>query len=163
MLSCSTLMIVFCLGVSVEGGVVRDEGELYTKSGKALAGQNDEPGQMSLLFGLFPVSFARSQEDQVHFLLSILASWVAGTIGILMALVWTSGFLPEALHPNAASVLLAKPVPRWLFLTGKYLGVICFVALQATIFFAGTWLALGVRTGVWQVEYLLGAPILVGH
>jgi ABC-type transport system involved in multi-copper enzyme maturation permease subunit len=163
MLACSALAIVFCLGVSVEGGVVRDEGEHYTKSGKVLSGINEEPGTMTLLYGLFPVPFARTAEDQIHFLQSIFASWIAGTLGILMALVWTSGFIPEALHPNAASVLLAKPVPRWVFLCGKYLGVVCFVALQAMIFFIGTWLALGIRTGVWHGEYLLGAPILVGY
>jgi ABC-type transport system involved in multi-copper enzyme maturation permease subunit len=163
MFGCSTLCIVFCLGVSVEGGTIKDEGELFTPSGKVLSGPNPEPGELSLLFGVFRANFSRSAEQEVHFVLSIFASWVAGTVGILMALVWTAGFLPEALHASAASVLLAKPVPRWLFLTGKYLGVICFVALHAAIFFLGTWLAVGIRTGIWPTEYLMGAPILVFH
>ena len=95
--------------------------------------------------------------------MNIFASWVAGVFGILTALVWTAGFVPESLQPVASSVLLAKPVPRWLFLTGKYLGVVCFVALQAAIFFLGTFFALGIKTGIWHAEYLLGIPLLIFH
>jgi ABC-type transport system involved in multi-copper enzyme maturation permease subunit len=164
MLGLSALCIIFCLGVSVEGGAIREEGEIYLpKSGKPLAGPNEEPGKMTLMYGLFPVAFMRTAEQEVQFLLNIFASWVAGTIGILMALVWTAGFVPESLHPSAASVLLAKPVPRWLFLLGKYLGVVCFVALNVIVFFVGTWLALWFKTGVSQPEYLMGIPLLVFH
>ena len=58
-------------------------------------------------------------------------------------------------------VLLAKPTPRWLFLVGKFLGVVAFVAFQGFVFFAGTWLALGIRTEVWLAGYLAGLPLLV--
>jgi ABC-type transport system involved in multi-copper enzyme maturation permease subunit len=94
---------------------------------------------------------------------ALLATWVAGSAGLLLALVWTAGFVPETLQPSAASVLFAKPVPRGAVLVGKYLGVVAFVAFQALVFFLGTWLALGVRTGVWLPNYLAGVPILVLH
>jgi hypothetical protein len=58
-------------------------------------------------------------------------------------------------------VLLAKPVPRWLFLLGKFAGVVLFVAFQGAIFFSGTWLALGIKTGIWNNSYLIGWPLLV--
>ncbi len=163
MLGLSGLCILFCLGVRVEGGATKADAEWVDAKGKPIApGANEARGHMSLCFGLFPpVPMLRSATEQVHFLLNIFASWVAGTAGILVALIWTSGFLVEALQPSAASVLLAKPAPRWLLLTGKYLGVVCFVGLQATIFFVGTWMALGVKTGVWLPEYLLGVPLLV--
>ncbi len=163
MLSVSTLCIVFAFSVTLDGGLVRDENELYTKSGKVFAGKNDEPGKMTLLFGAFRTQFERRKEEQAHLLLTIFASWVAGTAGILLTLVWTAGFLPEALEPSAASVLLAKPVPRWLFLAGKFLGVLAFVAVQAAFFFVGTWLGIGLRTGVWFNEYLLGIPLFLVH
>jgi ABC-type transport system involved in multi-copper enzyme maturation permease subunit len=165
MLALSGLCIVFCLGVRVEGGATKVDAELVDPKGRPIGAEAKEAsGRMSLCFGLFPpVPFSRSASEQVQFLLSVFASWIAGTAGILMALVWTAGFLPEALHPSAASVLLAKPVPRWLFLTGKYLGVVCFVALHVMIFFVGTWMAIGVKTGVWVPEYLLGIPLLVLH
>ena len=162
MLGVSGLCIIFCLGVGIEGGAVREDNELWTKDGKPLDGPN-ESGRMTLLYGFFPVGFSREPKEQVHLILSIFASWIAGTIGVLMTLVWTAGFLPDSLHPNAASVLLAKPAPRWLILAGKYLGVVCFVGVQAAIFFFGTWLALGLKTDVWEVSYLLGIPLMTLH
>jgi hypothetical protein len=76
---------------------------------------------------------------------------------------WTAGFLPTFLEPGAAAVLLAKPVPRARLLAGKCLGVLAFVALQAALFVGGTWLALGLATGVWDPTYLVCAPLLVLH
>ncbi|HZZ81840.1 MAG TPA: hypothetical protein VFE62_25290 [Gemmataceae bacterium] len=161
MLGLSGLCILFCAGVSIEGGAERDYNEFFDPKSGELIKPGSTSGHVSLLFGVFRYSFSRHVEPEVLFLYSIFASWVGGTLGILVALVWTAGFVPEALQPSAASVLLAKPVPRWLFLTGKYLGVICFIALHVTIFFVGTWLALGFSTGVWQGEYLLGIPLMI--
>ena len=84
-----------------------------------------------------------------------------GGRGTLLALIWTAGFLPEFLHPDAASVLLAKPVPRWSLLVGKCLGVLAFLTFHATLFVRGTWLALGLRTGIWEPGYLLCIPLLL--
>jgi hypothetical protein len=99
----------------------------------------------------------------VHFLQLILAAGVADTLGLLLTLVWTAGFLPGFLDCRAVAVLLAKPVPRWGLLWGKYLGVLCFVLVQATYFVGGTWLALALRTGVWEPSYLLSVPLLLLH
>ncbi len=164
LLSLSGLCVVFCLGVSVEGGAVRAENELVGKDGKLLAESRESPGRLNLLFGAFPIEFTRSADAEVQFLLNVFGSMIAGFAGVLMALVWTAGFMPESLHPSAASVMLAKPIPRWLLLMGKFCGVVCFIALHAAIFFAGTWFALGLRTNAWShPEYLLGIPLLTFH
>src|SRR5262249_5301558 len=83
--------------------------------------------------------------------------------GTLLLLIWTAGFLPEFLQQSAASVLLAKPVPRWSLLVGKYLGVLSFVAFQVTVFIVGTWAAVGIKTGIWLPSYLMTIPILLLH
>src|SRR5580704_8787430 len=44
--------------------------------------------------------------------------------GLLLALLWTAGFLPTFLEPAHASILLAKPTPRWQLLVGKFVGVL---------------------------------------
>jgi hypothetical protein len=160
MLGASALCIVFCLGVSVTPGVVRDENELFNVDGRP-AGAGVTPGELRLFFGFMTANIGRDAEDAVHGLEVIFASWVAGTVGLLLTLVWTASFLPEFLQPNSATVLLAKPLPRGVFLLGKVLGVVAFVAMQALVFFLGTWVALGVRTGVWHTHYLAGWPILV--
>lgn len=163
LLGLSLLCIVFCLGVSVEGGAVRDVNELLTPHGELIHGAKNAPGKLSLFFGAFTNDFTRTAASEVHFLLSVFASWAGGVAGLLIALVFTAGFIPESLQPSAAAVLLSKPIPRWLFLLGKYLGVVCFVALHVIIFFVGTWLAMGLRTGHWPIGYLLGIPLMIFH
>jgi ABC-type transport system involved in multi-copper enzyme maturation permease subunit len=163
LLALSATVIIFCLGVSVDGGAVREGNEFYHPVTNKLLGPGEAAGHVSLFFGVFRYAFTREAEPEVAFLLSVFASWIAGFFGMLMALVWTAGFVPESLQPSAAAVLLAKPVPRWLFLLGKYLGVVCFIALHVTIFFVGTWFALGLRTGYLPAGYLLAILPMIFH
>jgi len=164
MIALSGVCITFCLSVSIDGvGVYRDDWELVASDGKAFTGSNPQPAHLNLLFGAFRLAMHRDAEAEVRLIQLIFATWVAGSIGVLLTLVWTAGFVPEFLQPSSAAVLLAKPVPRWLIMAGKFAGVILFVALQATIFFIGTWAALGVRTGVWLNEYLLAVPVFLAY
>ena len=117
-------------------------------------------GRMTLAFGTVSVPIGRERGDSVRLLQLLLGGGFAGTAGLLLALVWTSGFLPTFLEPDAVSVLLAKPVPRWQLLAGKYLGVLTFVGFQVVLFVTLTWLALGIRTGVWGRAYLTCIPLL---
>jgi len=120
-------------------------------------------GELTLGFGSLSVPLARDARSAVHCLQLFLAGGVADTLGLLLTLVWTAGFLPGFLDRRNISVLLAKPAPRWCLLMGKYIGVLAFVLLNSVIFVGGTWLALGVRTGVWNASYLLCVPILLLH
>jgi ABC-type transport system involved in multi-copper enzyme maturation permease subunit len=172
MLGLSALAVALCLSVGVEGGAeLHRPGEradfLPRSSGKAdrekaaRDGVDFPSGSLTLAFGAFRIPLERDTRDAVHFLHLILAGGVADTAGLLLALVWTAGFLPAFLAPRSVTVLLAKPVPRAVLLVGKALGVLTFVAFQAIFFVVGTWLALGVRTGIWDVSYLWVIPILV--
>jgi hypothetical protein len=162
MLSVSAVSTLFCLGVSIDGvGTFRDDWDLLSANGEPLNGPNPQPAHLNLLFGAFRVTMHRDAEAEIRLLHTIFATWVAGSAGVLLTLVWTACFLPDFLQPSSASVLLAKPTPRWLILAGKFTGVVLFVALQAALFFGGTWLALGLRTGIWIEDYLLGVPLFV--
>ncbi len=164
MLSISGVCVLFCLGAGIEGGRplrLAGEIELYGPDDKPLIGPNPDPGCLTLGFGMFRWQLHRDAGAEVRFIETLLAVFIAGTVGTVLALISTAGFLPAFLEPSAASVLLAKPAPRWLLLLGKSLGVLIFVAFQAVIFFFGTWLALGIRTGVWPAGYLLGIPLLL--
>jgi hypothetical protein len=120
-------------------------------------------GRLTLAFGAIAVDLTRDRHHAVRFLQCVLAGWVADAAGLLLALMWTAGFLPSFLDPAAVSVLLAKPVPRWSLLAGRYLGVLVFVAFQGLIFVGGTWLALALRTGVWDPTYFLCLPLMLLH
>ncbi len=118
-------------------------------------------GRMSLGFGAVSVPLGRDRDDAVRTIMLYLVGVIADTFGVLLALLWTAGFLPTFLEPQSATVLLAKPAPRWAVLLGKYLGVVLFVGLFAALFIAGTWTALGLRTGVWVGAYWLAVPLLM--
>jgi hypothetical protein len=173
MLVISGLCVLFCLSVEVTGGTtIYQPGETreFVPAGDPAAqdptmlrrhGVDAPRGEVRLLFGAFRIPYQRYREEPVHFLELLLAGWLADTAGMILILVWTAGFLPTFLEGQRVSVLLAKPAPRWLLLVGKYLAVVVFVACQATLFVAGTWLALGLKTGVWDGRYLLCLPLLV--
>ena len=116
--------------------------------------QRDGPdlirGEVSLAFGAITFPLARERVDSVRFLETVLGGAIAGTFGLLLALVWTAGFMPTFLETGAIAVLIAKPVKRRTLFLGKYVGVMFFMGCQVALFVGLTWLALGVRTGVWD-------------
>jgi hypothetical protein len=102
-------------------------------------------------------------DEAVRYLQFLLAALIADTLGVLLALIWTAGFLPTFIDPTAASVLLAKPPGRTALFLGRFAGVVFYVAFQALVFVALTAAALGVRTGFWGAAYWLCVPILLAH
>ncbi len=166
MLAGSAVCIVACLSIGIEDGrPLRgpDEIELYGGDNQPLTGPNPRPGHLTLGFGSMRVALFRDGPAMVHFLQVLLAMCVAGAVGTLLTLVWTAGFLPEFLRPEEIAILLAKPVSRRTLFWGQAVGVLGFVAFQAAVFVGGTWLALGVRTGIWTAGYLWTFPLLCLH
>ena len=144
-----------------EGDRLREQARARGAERAEIGGARIITGEMSLGFGVVKVPVGRSRDDSVRAIQLWLVAAAADTLGVLLALLWTAGFLPTFLEPQAATVLLAKPAPRWAVLLGKYLGVLLFVGLHATAFIAGTWLALGIKTQVWFPAYWLAIPLLV--
>lgn len=174
MLAVSGITIAVCLsiGVSGEAPLERDgervdflppQDPMAETARDGSKGVTVLSGELTICFGAIRVPLGRDGRDAVRFVQLLLAGGVADSLGVLLALIWTAGFLPTFLEASAAAVLLAKPTPRWLLLLGKYLGVLSFIALQAMVFIGGTWLALGLKTGIWDMEYLLCVPLLLLH
>jgi ABC-type transport system involved in multi-copper enzyme maturation permease subunit len=170
MLGLTVLATLFCLGTSVTGDDRRekhpDELPIYMPKSQAdekvqAEGIRVVGGEVSLGFGLFKFEVSKHRHDSVRLIQLWLAGILADTAGVLLALLWTAGFLPSFLEPHAVTVLLAKPAPRWSILAGKYLGVVLFVALQSILFVGGTWFGLGIATGVWDGSYWFAVPLLV--
>ncbi len=122
-----------------------------------------QTGHIEILFGAIPPIRLVGDDLPVRAVQIHLASFVADGVGLLLALMWTAGFLPTFLEPSAVSVLLAKPVPRWSLLAGKFLGVLVYFGFQTTLFIGGTWLALSVATGYWDPIYFLCIPLVLLH
>lgn len=170
MLGITLLCTAFCFGITITGDEEAprhpDQLPLYIPKSEDSQAVRDEglrvvSGEVSLGFGLFKFPISKHRSDSVKLIQLWLAGVLADTVGVLLALLWTAGFLPTFLEPQAVTVLLAKPAPRWSLLIGKYLGVVLFVALHAVLFVAGTWIGIGVSTGIWDGTYWLAVPLLV--
>jgi ABC-2 family transporter protein len=169
----SAICILGCLSASVEGppslAAPKENPDFLPRFDKDAQNEHKlkqsgvvvADGRLSLAFGAVRVAVSRDVRAAVHSFQLILAAGVAGTLGLLLTLIWTAGFLPGFLAPQSIAVLLAKPVPRWGLLAGKYLGVLVFVSAQAILFVGGTWLALGFRSGIWDAAYLMCIPLLL--
>ena len=171
MLAITAICVALCLSVTVSGDVslyAKDEPGFFLPPGaqtdpaKAKTeGVETIDGRLSLAFGAISIPLFRERSDAVRFL-EVLFGWgIAGTVGVLFTLVWTAGFVPAFLDPSAAAVLLAKPAARWQLLLGKYFGVVAFVGFQVVLFVLLTWLALGLRTGIWDTAYWCSIPLLL--
>jgi ABC-type transport system involved in multi-copper enzyme maturation permease subunit len=175
-LGISVLCILICLSASIDGtSELTNPGETtpnfiprHDPAAKnpikvAEDGVSIATGDISFGFGAVTVPLARDARHAVRAVELMLAAGVADTMGLLLTLVWTAGFLPAFLDRRHVAVLLAKPAPRWWLLAGKYLGVLTFVAAQSVVFVGGTWFALGLKTGIWDVQYWLCVPLLMLH
>lgn len=175
----TAICVIFCLGIGVTGEaaqlptrpweipdlIPKSEAERLKLSPDAVRAEGvDVPtGKLSLFFGMVDVPLQRQSGSTVRLIQIVLAGGLADTIGILLALVWTASFLPGFLEPAYASVMLAKPVPRWALLAGKVSGVVFAVIVQAFLFVLLTWLALGLRAGMWDLRYFLAVPVMFVH
>jgi ABC-type transport system involved in multi-copper enzyme maturation permease subunit len=175
LLGVSAICILACLSASIHGAsalagpgesadfLPGSDPQAHDRDKLQASGVQVVSGELSLAFGAVRIPLSRDAAGAVHTLELALAAGVVDTIGILLALIWTSGFLPSFLDAGSVAILLTKPTPRWLMLLGKYLGVLAFVIFQGLVLVGGTWLALGLRTGVWDTAYLASIPLFVLH
>src|SRR5262249_31797731 len=128
LLGVSLLCILICVSVGVSGSTALsypgEQPEFLPRHDAevAKAAQYKVPvvrGELTIGFGAWHIPLARDDRSAVRFLQLVLAGGVADTLGLLLTLIWTAGFLPGFLEDRAVSVLLAKPLARWQLLAGK--------------------------------------------
>jgi ABC-type transport system involved in multi-copper enzyme maturation permease subunit len=82
-------------------------------------------------------------------------------VGVLLFGVFaTAGTIPDALEKGTVDLYLSKPLARWQFLLGKYLGAVSVVFANILYFVGVMWLIVGLRVGVWNTGFLLSALTL---
>jgi ABC-type transport system involved in multi-copper enzyme maturation permease subunit len=91
----------------------------------------------------------------------VLADFYLGWVGMIAALISTAGMIPAFLESGRIDLELSKPISRHALLLGKYLGAMVFVLLQATAFVVLSFLAMGLRWGVWLPGFLWVIPLMV--
>ncbi|MDP4220763.1 MAG: ABC transporter permease subunit [Bacteroidota bacterium] len=66
----------------------------------------------------------------------------------------TTGFITSQMEKGTIDLLLSKPVPRWLYIIGRYIGSLTIILLEVTWFVVGMWVVVSLSTGAWHVAFL---------
>jgi hypothetical protein len=96
-----------------------------------------------------------SSAEVVYVAEFILGEIMAGWVGLLVAIIVTAGSVPSMLQKGTLDLLLARPIGRPSVLVTKYAGGCIYVFLVATLVIGGSWLAISLRTGHWNVYFPL--------
>ena len=113
------------------------------------------PHELSLFCGALTLPIPLSPEVAVFWIEDSLVNGVGAWIGILAGIIATAFFIPNLLQQGTLGLMLVKPVHRTALLLYKYVGGLTFVFVNAAIAVGGVWLAVGLRTGIWTLGFLL--------
>ncbi|MCY3021833.1 MAG: ABC transporter permease [Planctomycetota bacterium] len=104
--------------------------------------------RMKLLYGAinFPL-LQTSVAEMVVTMQLFMANIFAGGVGIFVAILVCSGFVPSMLQKGTLDLVLARPIGRGRLLLYKYIGGLWFVFILSAVLIAGCWLAITLRTG----------------
>ena len=89
-----------------------------------------------------------------------LAAFLYG-FGLFLAVFASAGLIPTIFEPGRIELLLSKPVRRHHILLGRYLGTLLVVAFNMMYLVLSVWLILGIKTGIWTVQFLYSAGLSV--
>ena len=90
----------------------------------------------------------------------VIVSRFGGTLVLLVGMIITAFFIPNMLRKGSVDLLISKPIGRTQLLVYKYVGGLTFVFLLSAFTVGGIWLALAVRSGYWNPDFLWAIPIL---
>lgn len=122
---------------------------------------------LSIFFGAFtfesdmfvagsPMSEVLILGMYTNFIAPIWLSWAATILGLIS----TTSVFPDFLSAGSVDLVLSKPISRIKIFLVKYAGGLLFMVLQVTLLCVGVFLVVGLRTGAWVPEVLLGIPVV---
>jgi hypothetical protein len=97
----------------------------------------------------------------VNFAMALLTTFLAGILGVLIAVLVTAPTVPQTFEPGAIDLLLSKPVSRSLLFLTKFFGASTFILLNSIYLIGGMWLIAGLRFDVWSGKLLLCIPVFL--
>lgn len=130
--------------------------------------------EVVLLFGLKSWSYAElfsafgvgalpsdPQGRVIEVVLSLCFEFLAGSLGMLLAISATAFFVPRMLEKGTAELYFHKPVSRAWLLASRYFAGLVFIALVASCLVLGMYLGLLFVSGHGDSGILVAAPQLV--
>jgi ABC-type transport system involved in multi-copper enzyme maturation permease subunit len=113
------------------------------------------------LFGKEMDDIALAKLQQVIIQVEGFFAMAIYTLGIFLSVFATADLMPGMMTKGRVELYLARPVSRPMLLLGKLAGSTGVVAVNVIYATAGIWLVLGVKTGVWNVNFLYSALLII--
>jgi ABC-type transport system involved in multi-copper enzyme maturation permease subunit len=125
--------------------------------------------EVSILFGLWTfrpsIPFGAGMRFGtalfVFFLQLGIFEWIACFGAVVMALIVTSGMVPNMLRKGTVEFWVSQPVGRVRIVLFRFLGGLVFILPPAILLLGGSFLILSLRSGYWNWWFLMSLPIFV--
>jgi ABC-type transport system involved in multi-copper enzyme maturation permease subunit len=88
--------------------------------------------------------------DWVWIVICYLLFFMTVAVGVFS----TASFMTSMMEKGNIDLLLSKPVPRWMYILGRYTGAMLIMAIEIVYFIIGMWLAVGISLGQWEMKFL---------
>jgi hypothetical protein len=102
----------------------------------------------------------RSALESLVFGVQALVAGAAYWLGTLLGLFATAPLFTSLVERGHVDLLLAKPMSRTQLLAGHVLAVWLSVAALAVYLLGGVWLAMSVKSGIWNPRFLLSIAVV---
>lgn len=136
----STIVIVLTFLVLQMDAVQLGLKEQFNSAGNAKANGGQSP------FGGMAITVL----DWVWIVICYLLFFMTVAVGVFA----TASFMTSMMEKGNIDLLLSKPVPRWMYILGRYSGAMIIMAIEIMYFILGMWLAVGISLGQWEVKFL---------
>lgn len=121
------------------------------------------PHVPKVLFAIEAPLFIMSLRSGVYLIENYIVGGAGAWIILFISVVITSGFIPNLLQKGSVDLAISKPIGRSRLLVYKYVGGLIFTGLLTAFTVGGSWLVIGLRTGMWNNNFLAAIPLVLAY
>lgn len=82
-------------------------------------------------------------------------AWILYVFAMCLGIFASASFITSLMEKGAVDLLLSKPVPRWLYILGRYSGAFIIMFLEVAFFVIGMWVVVSLSVGRWNLGFAM--------
>jgi ABC-type transport system involved in multi-copper enzyme maturation permease subunit len=89
----------------------------------------------------------------------MIIAWNLYVFALCLGIFASASFITSLMEKGTIDLMLSKPVPRWLYIMGRYTGASIIMFFEVAFFVLGIWIVVSLSVGRWN----WGFPMSVIH
>lgn len=89
----------------------------------------------------------------------MIIAWNLYVFAMCLGIFASASFITSLMEKGTVDLLLSKPVPRWMYIMGRYTGAFIIMFLEVAFFVLGMWAVVSLSVGTWN----WGFPMSIVH